>query len=78
MGGGAELRRRPEMSAALSVFVVHGLDPCTQGRRPRIITEGAAWMPGSRPGATSSGGSRLNSVISGRPIAAMADDLPLL
>jgi hypothetical protein len=35
---------------------VTGLDPgiasSIQGRRPRIITEGAAWMPGSRSGMT--------------------------
>src|SRR5271155_4588763 len=42
---------------------MHGLDPYIQGRRPRIITEGAAWMPGSRPGMTSAGGSRLTHVV---------------
>ena len=36
------------MSVALSVLVMHGLDTYIQGRCPRIITEGAVWMPGSR------------------------------
>ena len=26
----------------MPTLVMHGLDPCIQGRRPRIITEGAA------------------------------------
>ena len=36
------------MSVALSVLVMHGLDTYIQGRCPRIISEGAVWMPGSR------------------------------
>src|SRR5271155_5339081 len=43
--------------------VMHGLDPCVQGRRPRIIVDGAAWMPGSRPGMTRTG---LDSVVLAR------------
>jgi hypothetical protein len=37
-------------------FVMHGLDPCIQGRRLGIINNGAAWTPGSRPGMTRRGG----------------------
>jgi len=35
---------------------MHWLDPCIQGRRPRIVIVGAAWMLGSRPGMTGGGG----------------------
>jgi hypothetical protein len=45
-------------------FVMRGLNPRIQGRGVRsIITEGAAWMPGSRPGMMSGGGSLPDSVI---------------
>jgi hypothetical protein len=32
-----------------------GIDPCIQGRRPRMIVDGAAWMPGRTPGMTHAG-----------------------
>jgi hypothetical protein len=29
-----------------------GIDPCIYSQRPRIVIDGAAWMPGPRPGMT--------------------------
>jgi len=47
-----------QISALCFQFVMHGLDTCIQGRRPRIVTKGVAWMPGSMPGMTEGSGSR--------------------
>jgi hypothetical protein len=46
------------MNAAPTDSWMHGLDPCIQRRRPRIISLGADWMPGSRPGMTGGSGPR--------------------
>ena len=38
----------PKYKRAAFSFVMRGLDPRVQGRRPRDNRRGAAWMPGSR------------------------------
>src|ERR1700689_4571486 len=53
-------------------FVMHGLDPVHPGRWPRIIVDGAAWMPGSRPGMTAGGP---DSVVPGIPWHATAPSI---
>src|SRR5271167_2594944 len=57
------LRRRPEIRAALSVSSCTGLSRASRADVRRIIIDGAAWMPGSRPGMT---GWRRDLVVLGR------------